>query len=184
MIPTSEQCIQVLSDYHVPVRVQQHCRLVARVAVFLAQLLNSKGYGLDVPVIEAAALLHDIARTERDHAVVGADILLYKGFVEIADIVRQHMKPDPEEQGRISEVTVIYLADKYVGDDGIVALEQRFMEKMNVFYEDPEALKSIEENYRTALVLHDIMEKEIRCSGGLFALLTQEYNEKEGGFQE
>jgi putative nucleotidyltransferase with HDIG domain len=183
MIPTREQCIQILSDYCVPPRVRRHCLLVAKVAVRLAEALNSKGYSLNIQVIEAAALLHDIARNKPHHARVGADFLLSKGYNEIAEIVRQHMKPDPGERDRVSEVTVVYIADKYVEDDSIVPLEKRFLKKTKVFHKSPAAIKSIEENYRTALALQDIMEKEIGYQGGLFTFLTRQHNE-EGGLPE
>jgi len=183
VIPTREQCLQILSDCCVPAGVQKHCQLVAKAAVRLGKLLNGRGYSLDIQAIEAAALLHDIERTKPNHAGAGADLLLSKGHVEIAEIVRQHMKPDPAERSRVSEVTVVYLADKFVGDDGIVPLEKRFLDKGHSFCKDPAALKSIEENYRTALALQDIMEREIGCRDGLFALLKQEYNDG-GGLSE
>lgn len=183
MIPAREQCIQMLSDYCTPEGVRQHCLLVAKVAVCLGKLLNSRGYSLDIQAVEAAALLHDIARTKPHHDRTGADFLLSKGYAEIAEIVRQHMKLDPEERSRVSEVTVVYIADKYVEGDSIVSLENRFSEKIKAFYKSPAAMKSIEENYRIALALQDTMEKEIGCRGGLFAFLTQQHNE-EGGLPE
>lgn len=176
MIPTRKQCLEILSDYCVPARVQQHCLLVAKAAVRLGSYLNSRGYSLDIQAIEAAALLHDIERTKPNHAGAGADLLFSKGYVEIAEIVRQHMKPDPEERSRVSEVTVVYLADKYAGDDGMVSLEKRFLNKRHSFCKDPAAIKFIEENYRTALALQDVMERELGCQDGLFALLRQEHN--------
>ena len=183
MIPTREQCIQILSDCCVPEGVRQHCLLVAKVAVRLAEALNRKGHDLNVQAIEAAALLHDIARDKPHHARVGANLLLSKGYNEIAEIVRQHMKLDPEERDRVSEVTVVFIADKFVEDDRIVPLEERFLKKAKTFDKSPAAMKSIEENYRTALALQGIMEKEMVCQGGLFTFLTQQPNE-EGGLPE
>lgn len=171
MVPTKEQCIQMLSDCNVPGRVRRHSRLVAGIAVCLAKLLIRSGYHLNLRVIEAAALLHDIARTRSSHAQAGADILLSKGYAGLAEIVRQHMKPDPEECGRISETTVVYLADKFVDGDRVVTLDQRFLKKRDAFRDDPAALRSIEENYRIAQKLQRIVENAIGCHGDIFELL-------------
>jgi len=172
MVPNNEQCIQMLSDYHVPAKVQRHSFMVAQAAVHLAELINSCGYCLDVKEIEAAALLHDIARTQNDHAKTGADTLISKGYAQIAEIVRQHMKPKPEEQERISEITIVYLADKFVDGDKVVSLEQRFLEKKYIYKGKLEAHRSIEENYRIAQKLQGIIKDAIGYRGELYELFT------------
>lgn len=130
---TNEQCIKMLSEYNVPISVQRHSMLVAQAAVYIAEMLNSKGYQLDLDMIEAAALLHDIARTQPDHAEAGAELLSQKGCLKLAEIVRHHMKPGEEVQDSISEIIIVYLADKLVEEDQIVTLEQRFLKKKNYF---------------------------------------------------
>lgn len=171
MIPTNSQCIGMLSANNVPERVRNHSLLVARTAVHMAELLNSKGYSLDTKLIEASALLHDIARGRHNHAEAGAELLIKEGFGEISEIVRQHMKPDANERGRISEITVVYLADKYSDEDKLVPLEQRFNRKKDLFLNDSSALQSIEENYEIARKLQYIMEDAMGCHGSLIELL-------------
>jgi molybdenum cofactor cytidylyltransferase len=184
MIPTKEQCLRMMDEYNVPRNIREHCHAVARVAVRLAGLLNDSGHRLDVDLIEAAALLHDIARTRANHAQAAAEMLIERGYTKTADIVRQHMKPDPDEQLRISEVTVVYLADKYVNGNRIVPLKQRFTEKTDAYSKNLAVVKSVEENRRTALALQNTIAKEIGCDDDTFESLLKEYNGKTGGLQE
>jgi molybdenum cofactor cytidylyltransferase len=184
MIPTKEQCLSMMEEYKVPYNIKEHCIAVGWVAVRLAALLNDSGHKLDVNLIEAAALLHDIARTRANHAQAAAEILYEMGYTKAADIVRQHMKPDPEEQSRISEVTIVYLADKYAAGDRIVTLKQRFTGKIDAFNKNLTAVKSAEENYRIALALQNIITKELGCDDDTLELLLKEFNDKTGGLRE
>lgn len=60
--PTRKECLAILAEYHVPPHMVNHCRAVAKLAVFLAQRLNEKGAAVDVDLLEGACLLHDLLR--------------------------------------------------------------------------------------------------------------------------
>ena len=61
-LPTPEQCLEIIKEYHVPQRIIKHSLTVAKLAVFLGERLKEKSIPLDVELLERAALLHDIAR--------------------------------------------------------------------------------------------------------------------------
>jgi len=61
-LPTHQQSLEIMKQYHVPSHIQKHGRAVAKLAVFLAERLKEKGIPVDVDLVDKACLLHDIAR--------------------------------------------------------------------------------------------------------------------------
>ncbi|MBO5555780.1 MAG: HD domain-containing protein, partial [Oscillospiraceae bacterium] len=81
------------------------------------------GLSLDEQAIHQAALLHDLARGEKDHAALGALWLEELGYPALAPLVRSH---HDWEGGAPDETAVVFLADKAVQRDRRVSLEERF----------------------------------------------------------
>jgi putative nucleotidyltransferase with HDIG domain len=121
-----------LEKYGVPDHIIRHSEMVSKVAGFLAERLNKSGENLDLGVIEAAGLLHDITKMEgiesrRDHAQTGRMLLLELGFRKIGEIVGEHIRLEPNrETSRIREAEIINYSDKRVMHDRVVTLEERF----------------------------------------------------------
>jgi len=92
-IPTREECINLLKEYNVPEDTQKHCKAVNKVAVFLAKKLKEKGVDIDVDLVSAGSLLHDIGKSEgepaKGHAERGYELLKEK-YPEVAEIVKVH----------------------------------------------------------------------------------------------
>lgn len=61
-LPTRKECLALLAEYHVPPHIVNHSKAVTKLAVFLAQRLNENGAAIDVTLLEAACLLHDLLR--------------------------------------------------------------------------------------------------------------------------
>ena len=61
-LPTRNECLAMLAEYHVPPHIVSHSRTVAKLAVFLAQRLNENGAAVDVELLDRACLLHDLLR--------------------------------------------------------------------------------------------------------------------------
>ena len=61
-LPTRKECLALLAEYHVPPHIVNHSQAVAKLAVFLAQRLNENGAAVDITLLEAACLLHDLLR--------------------------------------------------------------------------------------------------------------------------
>ena len=71
--PTTEECLKLLEEYGTPTRVKGHCRAVADTACRIGRALNRHGHHFDLELVNAAGLLHDIARVKEHHWDVGAD---------------------------------------------------------------------------------------------------------------
>lgn len=141
MIPTPEECLQILKSHQVPEHIIRHSQIVYQIALYLGRELNKNEEALNLPLIAAGALLHDIAKIgEDDHSRAGAKILIRLGYPEIAEIVRQHVILDQSEIEKISEPAVVHYADKRVKHTTIVSLEERFDDLRLRYGKTPEAL--------------------------------------------
>lgn len=89
--PTTEECLKLLEEYGTPTRVKGHCRAVADTACRIGRALNRHGHHFDLELVNAAGLLHDIARVKEHHWDVGADFAEKLGYVQEAAIIRVHM---------------------------------------------------------------------------------------------
>jgi uncharacterized protein len=113
--------------------IVRHSKLVGDVALLIARELNSVGQHLDLALVEAGALLHDITKTmciktKENHAQTGAELLTSLGYPEVANIVRQHICLDPgsSDPNAVTEVEVINYADKRVKHEEVVDIQERF----------------------------------------------------------
>ncbi len=59
-LPTREQADEYFDDFHVPCNFMDHCFLVNKIAVFLAEQLKAKGEILNLDLIDRLSLLHDL----------------------------------------------------------------------------------------------------------------------------
>lgn len=129
--PDEGECLTLLNQYGTPPHVIAHCKAVARVADRMGVALLAKGISLNLSLIHGAALLHDIARVERDHPQAGAVYLRQAGCdPRISDIIAVHMDLPEEQTHEITEAVVVYLADKLVEEDKEVSLAQRYEPRM------------------------------------------------------
>ncbi len=150
MVPSPEECLLLLKKYNVPEHVIDHSRKVYEVAVCLCRLLNGQGGKLDEARVVAASWLHDIAkmdglRSGENHSLAGSQILARMGYIEVAEIVRQHVVLDAEtRKGPIGEVIIVHYADKRVKHTSIVSLRDRFQDLKERYGKTPAALTWIE----------------------------------------
>jgi len=130
-IPTIETCLQLMDDYRMLDNIKAHSRVVARVAELITVGLRQRsGAGLNLDLVISASLLHDIAKTlcldnHCDHARVGGEICREHGFVELADIVEEHVVIKSNSSVLITEKEIVYYADKRVNHDQVVSLQDR-----------------------------------------------------------
>ncbi|MDX9788788.1 MAG: NTP transferase domain-containing protein [Desulfobacterales bacterium] len=143
-LPTENECRVLMEVIQcLPPDIKAHCRAVAVVAQRLAEALNAAGIFIDGELVHTAALLHDIARTRKDHAEAGAQLLETHGFNRLSPIVRAHMDLNGPAGQPIDETQVVYLADKLVAGDQRVDLEKRFARKLEKYGLDPFAVSQI-----------------------------------------
>jgi len=124
--PTKNECEQLLERYDTPQHVRGHCRAVAETAYTVAEALNEKGFDLDLELIMAAGMLHDIVRTQDKHWEGGADIAEKLGYAAVADIIRVHMHYSPfSDIDKVTETDMVCLGDRLVKEDRYVGIDAR-----------------------------------------------------------
>ncbi len=61
-LPTRKECLAILAEYHVSPHIISHSKVVAKLAVFLAQRLNEQCEEVNIALLKRACLLHDLLR--------------------------------------------------------------------------------------------------------------------------
>ena len=122
-IPTTRECLALMTEnFEVEKSVLDHCKAVSRLALGFGQELNMVDCEMDLDLLVAAGLLHDLARKQPHHATVAAQVLAGIGFPDVAEIVGAHMDIVIHDENPIDEREVLYLADKLVQEDQTVHL--------------------------------------------------------------
>jgi len=156
-IPSTFTCEKILLErFAAGSPVVEHCRAVAHLARLLAEHLSGKECHLDLPLIEAAAMLHDMAKGEPDHAAVAAALLEKMGYKDVADLVALHMDLPPRSGETIEAADLLFLADKLMEGTRFVPLEIRFNCQMERHKGTPHILPNIIQRFENA---RDIQQK-------------------------
>ena len=135
-IPSDRKCIEYLIEEGCKKRVVIHCCTVRAVAEEMAKGID----GVDMDLIIAGALLHDIGRSV-DHSILhahhGAEIAIRRGLPQtLVDIIRKHTGAGLDEQDveelnlppgdympRTLEEKIVAHADNMVSDNRLVPHE-------------------------------------------------------------
>ena len=149
MIPTREQCFELIRRYRMLPHIVRHSELVTNVALLIARKLNSRGQHLDIALVEAGALLHDITKTiciqtKENHAQTGGELLASLGYPAVANIVRQHICLDPgsSDPNAVTEPELINYADKRVKHEEVVDIDERFRDVLDRYVKKLPGLKA------------------------------------------
>ena len=158
-----------------PASVIRHCRQVAQVARALAGAVHQTCCDIDTELVYAAALVHDLAKNQTDHASRGADLLNAMGFPAMAAIVARHMNMSVSPHTPVNEAQLVYLADKLVAGETVVGLDRRFDAKLKQLAPDSAAAAAVDRRRRAAWIIHDKVEKttgrpiqQILAAAGIF----------------
>ena len=161
-IPTVQGCMVLLTKkLAVNKAVFNHCREVARLSLQLGKALNQVGCQLDLELIVAAGLLHDVAKGKPDHAKLGAESLRGLGYCGVADVVSVHHDIVVQGEAQLSAHEVVYLADKLVQEGKVVSLEARFQEKIDRYANDPKARAGIAARRAITISIKKRVEKTL-----------------------
>ena len=154
---TTEEALFILAAVDTPANVVEHCRAVAAVGERLAEALKSRVPGLDVALVRAGCLLHDMARLLPNHAILAQEVLGNLGLPRLGAVVGQHMviAPEPARALEISEAELVYLADKLVAEDELVGLDEREARAFRKMRPGPEAAEGIRARMRDARVISE-----------------------------
>ncbi len=148
-IPSERDCFGLLEKYQTPRHIVMHSKKVWDVAKVLAEGLRMKDIPLDMPLVKASCLLHDIGKYPcildgtGFHDVRGEQILQQEGFPAVARIVVQHviLRADPGDGLR--EEHVLFYADKRVVHDQLVSLDERFVYLQETYGKTSGAVKRL-----------------------------------------
>jgi putative nucleotidyltransferase with HDIG domain len=154
--------------------IVRHSRLVTDVALLIAGKLNGSAQNLDLALVEAGALLHDIAKTasiqtNQDHAQTGGELLLSLGYPAVAEVVRQHICLDPgvATSDTVTEAALVNYADKRVKHEEVVDIEERFRDVRERYaHKFPGFEDRIQEVFLETQLLEDKMFSLIDLSPG------------------
>jgi len=158
LFPSYEECLKILKEYNTESMVLNHVQEVARIAGIISEHLNSSGLRINLGLVMASSLLHDIAKGERDHPNKGKQIAAGLNYPEVADIIASHMELPADHARRINEHSVVYLADKMVQGSRFVSLEKKFRQKMDKYKEDAVVQQNVLRRMLNALFIKQSIE--------------------------
>jgi putative nucleotidyltransferase with HDIG domain len=135
MIPQEHKAKELWEKYSVPESKQKHLFLVAQVARFLAERLlqNNPELKVDIPLLVAAALLHDIDKgveklPGEQHPDAAVRVLTEEGMEEVANLIKNHPLHcinTPATAPKTWEEKILFLSDKMVKYE-IITVDKRF----------------------------------------------------------
>lgn len=139
-LPSREQAIQILKDAKCQPQVINHCIAVTDYALNLSCKLQQKGHTIDLSLVEAGGILHDLGRAKNhtvDHAVLGGQMAETLGLPdEVSRIIKRHVGagitheeartlgwPIDTYMPQTLEEKIVCYADKRVDQSGVVPIE-------------------------------------------------------------
>ncbi len=149
-IPNKLVCRELLAWFKIGEDTARHCESVAGLAVQMAEKCNAAGAALNLDLVYAGGLLHDVGKGSVDHAAAGGRILSMLAHRSVAEVVADHMDLPEEKLNAVNESLIVFLADKLTKGEQRATIEERFAAKRARFKENPEALAALEERYRKA----------------------------------
>ena len=150
--PGRDGCRRLWDRAGLPEHIRAHQEAVAALAGKWAEELKEKGWKLDPELAFEAGLIHDIARLKPEHPKAGAKLLRREGYPGLAHIVRVHHGLTGGEEYRITEASLVFLADKHIQGDRLVSLEERFAGSAGKC-KTPEAAANHERQYSQAMAI-------------------------------
>ncbi len=182
-IPTIDESLALLNEKVGEDRsLVEHSRAVAGVALHLAKALNRSGCRMDLDLIAAAGLLHDVAREEPRHARMGEQMLKSLGYPAVAEVVGAHMDLTVRDDEPLRPHEVVYLADKLVLGTRAGSLEKRFRERLDRYARNPQASAAISSRQATALKIKRRLEQRLGRSLESFLKEVPSTGEHETGY--
>ena len=137
----AEEIRRLYQKCHTPENVIAHMEKVAEtVQDIFTKIDNRKLFcENEKELVYKAALVHDICRTEKNHAQKSADFLRKEGYKDVADLVLFHHSEVIEEEESLKLHELLFYADKLVVNDQIVTMEERFAKSFEKCKGIPEA---------------------------------------------
>jgi putative nucleotidyltransferase with HDIG domain len=163
-----------------------HSRMVQRVAKTLALFLKQKNPHLNLELILAGAILHDITKTRsiatgERHAETGGALLTRIGYPKVGEVVRQHVALDHQtfdqniDRHIITEAAIVNYADKRVLHDQVVPLENRLAYIMERYGTSERAVERIKLMWKDTILLEQVLFKNLEITPDSIRAHLQEH---------
>jgi len=157
-VPDEIECSVILQRLHpVSKLIQDHCLAVAKLALQIAQALDATGYKIDLKLVQAAAMLHDLAKGQPEHEQVGAELVNRLGFPAVGHVIACHSEIKPDSASLESKV--LFITDKYIQQDHRFPLASRFEKARAKFGNSQDALAGIQRREEQAFNVKHELEK-------------------------
>lgn len=157
-IPSREEALRMLEEAGCPPEVIEHCKDVASLALDIARACLRNGADVDLRLVEAGALIHDIGRSRTHsiaHVFLGAEMAERMGLDgRLVRIILSHscgVSPGlAEEMGwpreacepKTLEEKIIAYADKLVERGRVLAFEKALSKLIEELGPDHPAVKN------------------------------------------
>jgi hypothetical protein len=130
VIPDRSGCLRLMTRMAMAPHIAAHSLRVWQVACAIAPGLTAAGRPLNLKLVEAGAMLHDITKTRslttgENHAASGEALLGKMGLAPVAALVGQHVALHSYPPETLNEAVIVNYADKRVIHDRVVSLGQR-----------------------------------------------------------
>ncbi|HET6461772.1 MAG TPA: NTP transferase domain-containing protein [Syntrophales bacterium] len=168
-VPSIMECREILTKkFPVARSLLEHCQKVAQVAFRLGEELNRSGHQLNLGLIVAGSLLHDMAKDQPHHAKTGERFLEELGFPAVAKVVGTHQDIFLRKEDQLTEEDIVYLADKMVRGNQLVPLQEGYQIAKERFATDPQASVAVEKRWADAFLIKEKVEKGLGRALGFF----------------
>jgi putative nucleotidyltransferase with HDIG domain len=143
-IPSEKECYRLIAKMQMFEHIVMHSEQVKNVACFLSDRLLAAEIALNLDLVRAGALLHDITktrsfRTGENHAETGAELMLSLGYPEVGNVIGQHVKLTSFEPDSFpTEAELVNYADKRVLHDKVVSFDTRMAYILDHYGKTPE----------------------------------------------
>ncbi len=133
LVPSDEECELLMREFGVPDNIRRHSEAVRRVANFLGEKIFENGFFVNLALVDKGAWLHDLMKwyciqNNCKHALKASEVLLQRGYSELAFIVKAHALTEVLyfDEKTCVEAKIVWYADKRVTHDKIVSLKERY----------------------------------------------------------
>jgi len=168
-LPSPKEAMKILIESGCSLNVIRHCKVVAQIAVQIAEKCVKNGAKVDMGLVYIGALLHDLGRSEThntDHPIIGAKIARSKGLPKkIIRIIERHLGGgvSAEEAQKLNwpngtyipetlEEKIVTYADKLVEGERLVPIEMTIQKLKDRLGETHPSIKRVQ-------ILHEEISK-------------------------
>lgn len=174
--PSREEALHILRHFNVSKSTISHSIAVCEKGLEIARAIKSNRHEVNLAILEAGALLHDVGRIKTHgllHGVVGGQILRRLGICEeVVRIVETHVLggispqegknlgfPEGDFRPRTVEEKICCYADKLTKGSRYVTLEERFAYWVEKYGNTIEIKRSLERTKQIGEYLKRLMNE-------------------------